>query len=259
MKDIKVWWRLTLNSFQQVLSNRPLVLIFMTGKILRVVIFLAFLGFLFQGTKSLAGYNREQIIFFYLAFNLIDTLGQLFFREVYRFRPLVVSGELDYILVKPLNTLTRVLAGGADVMDLFMLVLLTIITFTFAFQNFVITPVDILLFIVLAANGLLISAAFYIFVLGIGIMTTSVDHMVMIYRDLGSMLRIPVDLYIEPIRFLLTFALPLGIMITFPAKAMLGILPMQLVLVSFIFGITSLSLSLKFWKYALKKYSSASS
>lgn len=258
MKEIKIWWRYTSNSFQQVLSNRFLMVIFMTGKLLRVVMFLTFLGFLFQGARNLAGYSREQIILFYLAFNLIDTLGQLFFREVYRFRSLVVSGSLDYVLVKPVNPLIRVLTGGADVMDLFMLILLAGLTFIFAFQNFSIQPSGILLFILLIINSLFISAAFYIFVLGVGIITTSVDHMVMIYRDFGSMMRIPVDLYVDPIRFILTFVIPLGIMITFPAKALLGILPMHLISISFAFSIISLTLSLKFWNFAVKKYTSAS-
>ena len=33
--------------------------------------------------------------FFYLSFSLVDTIAQLFFREVYRFRPLIVSGDFD--------------------------------------------------------------------------------------------------------------------------------------------------------------------
>lgn len=259
MKELKIWWRYTSNAFQQVLANRFLMVVFMVGKMSRVLLFLAFLGFLFQGANSLAGYSREQIVFFYLAFNLIDTLGQFFFREVYRFRNLVVSGNLDYVLVKPMNPLIRVLTGGADIMDLMMLVLLGTLTFVFAFQNFSIQPINILFFILLILNGLFVSAAFHIFVLGLGIMTTTVDHLIMIYRDMTSMVRIPVDLYVEPIRFLITFALPLGIMITFPSKALLGLLSWQLMAVAFAVGIVSFVVSLRFWDYAVKKYSSASS
>ena len=49
---------------------------------------------------------------------LIDVISQFLFREVYRFRPLVVSGEFDLVLVKPVSSLFRSLAGGADVIDL---------------------------------------------------------------------------------------------------------------------------------------------
>ena len=44
-----------------------------------------------------------QMLVFYLCFNIVDTIGQLLFREVYRFRSLIVTGGLDMVLVKPLN------------------------------------------------------------------------------------------------------------------------------------------------------------
>lgn len=259
MKEFKIWLKYTSNSFQQTLANWPTASILLVGKAIRVVLFLIFLGFLFRGTNGIAGYSRTQIIFFYLSFNLTDTLAQLFYREVYRFRQLVVSGTLDYVLVKPLNPLIRVLMGGGDILDLIMLCLLVAITTIFTINNFTINIANLLLYLSLIINGFVIATAFHILVLGIGVMTTSVDHMVMIYRDMTSMMRIPVDLYIEPIRFLLTFVLPLGIMITFPAKAFLGLLSWQLILLSLGFGITSFFLSLKFWNFAIKKYSSASS
>ena len=108
-------------------------------------------------------------------------------------------------------------------------------------------------------SGLLLAAAFHIFVLGVGVITTAIDHLIMVYRDFTSMLRIPVDLYIEPIRFLLTFAIPLGIMITFPAKSLMGLLSPQFIAISLAFSLVALFLSLKFWHWSLKRYSSASS
>ncbi len=259
MKEFKVWLRYTNNSFQQVLINKPIVGIFMLGKILRIALFLIFLVFLFNGAGGIAGYGRNQIIFFYLSFNLIDTLAQLFFREVYRFRPLVISGSLDFVLLKPLNPLIRVLLGGGDVMDLMMLIILIISTAIFGITTITTNPVHWILYTLLVINGLVIAASFHIFVLGLGVITTSVDHLIMIYRDLTSMLRIPVDLYVEPVRFLLTFIIPLGIMITFPVKVLFGLLSFKFILISIAFATVSFWLALKFWHYSLRHYQSASS
>ncbi len=259
VKEGKIWWQYTLNSFQQILLNRTAVLLLTSGKIIRIALFFIFLMFLFQGAKTLAGYNRNQIIFFYLSFNLVDTFAQLFFREVYRFRSMVVSGSFDFYLVKPMNPLIRILLGGTDLMDLLVLILIIITTVWFAtVNNLISSPWQWGLYLILVLNSLIIAAAFHIFVLGVGIMTTSVDHLMMIYRDFSSMLRIPVDLYTEPIRFLLTFALPLGIMITFPAKALLGILPVHLIFISFVFSFLGFFLAYRFWLFALRKYTSAS-
>lgn len=259
MKEFKIWLKYTNNAFQQVLINKPVMVVFLAGKITRIALFLLFLTFLFQGTKGIAGYSKDQIIFFYLSFNLIDTLAQMFFREVYRFRPLVVSGNLDFVLLKPLNPLIRVLLGGGDVIDLLMLVLIAIVTVWFGIVNITTDPLHWLLYLFLVINGLIIAAAFHIFVLGVGVVTLAIDHLIMVYRDFTSMLRIPVDLYIEPIRALLTFALPLGIMITYPAKSLMGLLSIEFMLISVAFALISFFLSLKFWSWSLKRYQSASS
>lgn len=258
MKEFKVWLIYTNNSFQQVLASRPTIFIFMIGKLSRVILFTVFLGLIFNG-RGLGNYTKEQIIFFYLSFNFIDTLAQLFFREVYRFRPLVISGGLDYVLLKPINPLIRVLLGGGDVLDLMMLVFLTTTLVIYSINNLSITFPGAVLYLLLIVNGLLIATAFHIFVLALGVMTTSIDHLISIYRDMTSMLRIPVDLYSEPLRTVLTFVIPLGVMITFPAKAFFGLLSWQLIIFSIALGFASIFLSLKFWNLAIKKYSSASS
>lgn len=259
MKELKVWFRYTANSFQQTIINRGFVALMMTGKILRILIFLLFLNFFLQGTKGIGSYNKEQIIFFYLSFNLVDTLAQFFFREVYRFREMVVSGNLDFVLLKPLNPLTRVLLGGGDLMDLGMLFLISGLTVWYGTANLGVDFGNWVLYLLLILNGLIIAAAFHILVLGIGVLTTSVDHLIMVYRDFGTMLRIPVDLYTQPLRAFLTFILPLGIMLTFPAKVLMGLLSLEMVAVSVVIALFLLFLALRFWKFTLKHYSSASS
>lgn len=259
MKELKIWWIYTKNSFQQILSRRFIAVIFVFGKAARISMFLFFLNALFRGADGIAGYSREQIIFFYLSFNLIDTLGQLFFREVYRFRQLVVSGGLDFVLVKPVNPLLRVLLGGADVLDAVVLVVLMGFTIWYGATNISTDIASWGGYFLLVLNGLLISAAFHLGVISLGVITTTVDHLIMIYRDLSSMMRIPVDLYIEPIRFLLTFAIPVGIMLTFPPKVLMGLISPGLIVISFSLSLVSILVGMKFWQYALKQYQSASS
>lgn len=259
LRALKIWWIYSKNSFQQIMMNRKLVILFTTAKILRILLFLIFLNFLLVGSKGLVGYSKEQVIFFYLTFTMIDTLTQLFFREVYRFRSLVVTGSLDGVLLKPINPLIRVLMGGMDLMDLGILVL-TIAAVIYWGNTFIThDPILWLIYTLLVINGLLIAAAFHIFVLGFGIITTSVDHLIMVYRDLASLMRIPVNLYVEPIRFLLTFIIPLGMMTSFPPQVLMGLLKPELILLSFIISILALTLSYLFWKHSLYSYQGASS
>lgn len=259
MKEIKIIYRYFANSLQQAIYNIPIFSIFLLSKIIRIALFALFIYFMLSGLSDIGGYSKNQMIIFYLIFNLIDTSAQLLFREVYRFRPLLISGGFDMVLVKPFNPLIRVMVGGPDFIDFAMLIiLLSIISYYIVF----ITKIEILSlipFLLLIVNSLIIATAFHIFVLAIGILTLSVDHLVMIYRDLTALARIPIDVYTQPARSLLTFIIPIGIMFTFPAKALFGLLNWQLILTSFVFGLVSLFLSLKFWNYSLKHYQSASS
>jgi ABC-2 type transport system permease protein len=115
------------------------------------------------------------------------------------------------------------------------------------------------MYILLVLNGLIIAAAFHILALTLAITTTEIDHSIMIYRDLMSLGRFPVDIYKEPLKGIITYVIPVGIMMTFPAKALLGLLSWWGILLSFILGLFLIILSLKAWEKALTKYSSASS
>ncbi|MBI2007138.1 MAG: ABC-2 family transporter protein [Candidatus Blackburnbacteria bacterium] len=255
----KAWLLMTINSIQTSFASRWGAILFIFGKIVRFGFFFFFIVIVVGKTKVLAGYSLSQVIFFFLTFNLIDILAQALYREAYRFRGLVTSGDLDLVLVKPVHPLLRILLGGVDILDMITLVPLLALVVYYAGQ---VGPLDVFsagLYLLLVANALLLATAFHIAALAIGVLTTAVDHTMWIYRDLTSMGRIPVDFYNQFIRALLTFVIPVGVMMTFPAKAFMGLLSLPLVFFSFGFGVVLFWLSLKFWNWALSRYSSASS
>lgn len=255
---IKIWLMMSKNAFLIWFAQTKLLTLFLTGKILRFGFFITFLYFLLKGTDRLAGYDTNQAIFFFLTFNVIDVLAQFFFREVYRFRSLIVSGDFDLILTKPMSALFRSLMGGADVVDLVTIPPLFIAVF---YVGSLLDPsiLQTTYYILLVVNGLILAAAFHITVLSLGIITLEIDHTILIYRDLTNLGRFPIDIYKEPLKGILTYFVPIGIMITLPAKALMGLVSLPGVLWSLGLGIIAIVLSVKFWNFALTKYTSASS
>jgi ABC-type uncharacterized transport system permease subunit len=71
------------------------------------------------------------------------------------------------------------------------------------------------------------------------------------------MAALPIDIYREPLRTVLTFVIPVGLMISFPVKALVGALSIPLILVSILFSAVLFFLSFQIWNYALQKYQSA--
>ena len=257
-KYLKIWWLMSRNSFSMIVGQKLALSVFLIGKIFRFTFFFGFLYFLLLGTKTLAGYSTNQVIFFFLTFNVIDVITQFLFREVYRFRPMIINGDFDLVLVKPINALFRVLMGGADIIDLVTIPPLIILTIYIGFQ---LHPsfLGVIYYLLLLINGFLIATAFYIIVLSLAIVTLEIDHTVMIYRDLTSLGRLPIDIYKEPLKAFLTYLVPVGIMITLPAKAIMGMVGPMGILSAFIVGGLAIFIAFKFWNYALTKYSSASS
>ena len=258
-KYLKIWWTMTRIASQIAFVSRFGAIIFILGKILRFAFFLLFLLLLISKTKVIVGYEIWQVILFFATFNLIDTVVQFFLREVYRFRSYVVSGDFDYFLIKPISPLFRSLFGGSDVLDISMLLISVGFVIMSIFKIGDISLSGVLVYLLLILNAFLIALTFHIFILVVGILTTEVDNTLWLYRDITQMGRLPIDIYKEPIRGILTFILPVGIMMTFPPKSLMGLLSIQSVMIALVVSTVLLYVSLKCWKFAISRYASASS
>jgi len=255
-RNLKIYLLLSYQSLKIVLQHRQGIILFLLGKILRFFVIFGMIFLIFSKTKMLVTYSFNQVIIIYLTFNLIDTAAQVLYREVYRFRPLVVSGNLDLILVKPYHPFLRVLVGGIDFLDLFLLIpYLFLLIFFITKESF--PFFSVVLYFTLIINGLLIATAFHIGVLALGLLTTEVDNAIMIYRDLLNLGRFPIDIYQKTISFIFTFFIPVGVMTTFPAKALFNLLSFRNTVFAFFISFFLLSLSIKLWQLGLKKYQSA--
>ena len=232
------------------------VVFFMLGKIFRFVFLLLLIYLVFSKTKLVKGYSLNQMIIFYLTFNIIDSVSQILFREVYRFRPQVVSGSFDLTLLKPHHPFLRILVGGVDFLDVILLVPYIILTIFFILKIPNITLLLTTFYFFLIINSLIIATSFHIAVLALAILTTEVDRTIMIYRDLTGLGRFPMEIYKEPIRGIFTFIIPIGIMMSFPPQSLFNLLASPFYLYAFLLSSIMLFASLKLWNLALKKYQS---
>jgi ABC-2 type transport system permease protein len=257
-KYIRVLWVLVRGIFLTNMNKKLGFMIFFVGKMLRFFLYLFFIYYALSGSKVLGKYDRDQVIFFFLTFTLIDSLGQLLFRNIYTFRGMVVSGSFDFVLLKPVSALFRVLLGGIDMIDAATIPIIVIFCYLWGLR-FDPNIYIVISYLVLVVNSLVIIAAFHIIVASFGIITLEVDNLIMIYRDIESMGRFPVDIYNPVVRNVLTFVVPIGIMMTVPAKVFLGLITPAGVVTAFIISAVLLFLSLRFWHFALLRYTSASS
>jgi ABC-2 type transport system permease protein len=260
LRLIKIWWKFVLLSTQDQFLTGWAAILFIIGKVVRFCFFFIFLFVVLSATQNLAGYNREQVIFFFLVFNLIDIIVQCFFRGVYHFRYNVVKGEYDFDLGKPWPAWFRPIFGYTDPLDFITLIPLWSYFIWFVFSRHLFTGVgDLVLFFLLLGNSIILGFSFHLLACSICLLTTEIDHLIWVYRDLTSMAKFPTDIYQKFIQFFLTFTIPVVILFTVPAKALLGLISWPWVILAFAISGLSWWGSMKFWRHALRRYSSASS
>ena len=243
-------------TFSSLMSTRLASLLFISGKIARIFLFILLLLALKTKITLLSGYTLDQLLIFYLIYTLFDLLGQIFFRGIYWYRSDLLSGNFDFTLTKPLSPLFQVLVNHTDWLDIPPLIL-TVIFLIYKLPS--VSVSTLLGFIFLSFLAMILITAVHIFVAAIGVLTLEVDHTIWIFRDLSQMARFPVDIYTQGVQFFLTYIIPIAFIFTFPAKILLGLLTGRLILITVLVTIAFYWLVIKFWHYALKTYASASS
>lgn len=261
-KYLKVWWQLAVIGFESQYGSgsRLNTMLLILGKLIRLGFVLIFLYFLFNHTSQLAGYSLFQTLLFFMTFNFIDIIVQFFFRGIYVTRALVRDGSLDGILVKPLHPLFRLASHIIDFLDLLTLIpVVGVLIFVISRLESPVTVFGVLLYLLLCGAAFMIATAIHIFIAALAVATQEIDNEIWIYRDLMTMGRFPVDIYSAPIQFILIFVMPIAVMISFPAKALIGLLTGEWILAAIVIAITFFISSILFWNWSLKRYQSASS
>lgn len=261
LKKYLVVWKMTAsNALQEAFVNRWTNVLFILGKSLRFFFSLLFLFLIKQNIQQFGDYTTDELIVFFLTYQIVDNFSQVLYRGVYVFSHYVRSGEFDFFLSKPISPLFRALTGKPDINDtLFLVPTLLVSLIVLSQLHIELTLTSVFMYLLLLLNSFLIVTALHIFVLVIGILTTEVDGVVWMYRDLMNLGRFPISIYLEPMRFALFFIVPIGIALTIPAQILLNRDPSYPVIVSTLFGAGFTLLSFWAWRWGLKRYSSAGS
>jgi ABC-2 type transport system permease protein len=233
---------------------------FLAGKFVRLAFFLVFIVAIFRHTNALAGYSLEQTALFFLTYNLVDITAQMFFRGIYSARRIVSEGDLDYFLIQPTNPLFRMASYLVDFLDLVSLLPVAAMIAVAALR---LQPrpgaVQVLSYLALVGNGVLLAFAFHAVVAGLAVRTQELENAIWIYRDVMTLGRFPVDIYAAPIRWALTFVIPVGVMTSVPTRALLGLLSPAWAAFSFGLAAAAAAGALAFWNDSLARYTSVSS
>lgn len=170
------------------------------------------------------------------------------------------KGTLDFVLLKPADA--QFLVSTARFMPWRMTsVFAAFGIFGWAFHELGQTPgpLAILLSLVMLGAGLCILYSLWILVISIAFRAVRVDNLRYLFEAVFDAARWPASVFKGALAFVFTFVIPLALMTTYPARALLGTLGGEQVVGSLVGAALFTMLSRAVWSRSIRGYTSASS
>jgi viologen exporter family transport system permease protein len=247
------------------LAFRSNFLVKVSVEVLWLAILIAFFKTIFARTHSLAGWSEPDYFFFigcYFALNgLIETL---FFENCNEFAELVRTGDLDFLLLRPIDeqflvslrkidwgTAPNVLMGAA-------LMAVALVQKGWGFDL-----MRVVTFLITFCCGIAIGYSFMLILTTLSVWLVRNQSLMEMWWLFSSLARYPREIYqgrwAEPLGRFFTYAVPILVVSNVPANAMVRLLDPGMIAWTIVAAIVSLYLSRRFFQHALRSYRSASS
>ncbi len=223
---------------------------------------LSFVTVVFSQTESIGTWTKWQMVLLVGASNFIQQLYHAFFlTNCTSLSELVRTGKLDFLLLLPVNTRflvsLRVVDLGAFINALFGL---AVMIYAAAKLNLHPTAMQIAGFSALCVVGILIHYSLMFILATICFWTVRAQGIVWGYYNLFNIARMPDEAFRGAFKAVFTFALPVLLVSNVPVRVLADKISSPeswLLLVGV--GIGWAAVSELFWRWSLRRYTSASS
>lgn len=216
---------------------------------------------MYSYTEDVNGWSRGETIMLTGVFlTLMAILAMFIAPNVWRFSGYVQSGELDLILIRPVNTQFLITFRWINPHRIFNVLFgLIVLGIGLREMGSAITPVGSIQALILFLCSLVIITCLWTAGTWLAFWFTSVDTLPNVMADMMEAGRYPVSYYPGPLQILLLTVFPIGFAVTMPAEAMRGSGSWGVVLMGVAFAVGAIVATRLWWQFAVKRYASASS
>ncbi len=215
----------------------------------------------YQHGPTLAGWSYYEALVIVGLFQMFGGLMEAFLRpNITAIIEHIRKGTLDFVLLKPVDSQFFVSTRQIIFWKfLDMAVGLAIISYALWRQGIMPSLSTIALFALMAVLGMVMLYAIWFSMITTAFWFVRVDNMSELLTSFFEAGRFPVGVFPRLIRFVLTFVVPIAFMTTFPAAVLLGKLDWRYFWIGCMLASILLVFSVRFWRFALRHYTSASS
>ena len=215
---------------------------------------------IFSNTNSLAGWNVWQILALLGVFRVMSGVIALLVAPNMRLiMQDIRDGTLDFVLIKPINSQFYASIRRLVVWQGFTIATgIAMAAVAGVKLSAAVSAGRAAMFVILLAAGVTIIYSFWLVLATLAFWFTRISNIEMVFWNVFEAGRYPVDIYRRPVRWVLTYVVPLAFLTTFPARALVGKLEATNLAVALAVGAAALAGSSWFWRYGLRHYSGAS-
>ncbi len=222
---------------------------------------LAFVGVIFSQTRTVGTWTVWQVVLLTGTSNFIQEIYQAFFLvNCTNLSELVRTGKMDFLLLLPVNTRFIVSTRQVDLPS-FANAAFALCVMTFAAHKLGLHPtvVQLLGFAVLCVAGLLVHYSLMFMLASVSFWTVRAQGIVWGYYNLFNIARMPDEAFRGVFKAVFTFALPVLLVSNVPVRVLADKLTSPVALSAlFGLGITWAVISEWFWRFSIRRYTSAS-
>ncbi len=254
--------RYTLN---RELAFRGNFLVKVSVEVLWLGIMIAFYRTVFARTSNVAGWSEPDYFFFvgcYFALNgVVETL---FFENCNEFAELVRTGDLDFLLLRPIDeqflvSLRRIDWGTAPN----VLMGAAVMVGSLVQKGWQFDLGRVVTFFVTMGCATAIAYSFMLILTTFTVWMVRNQSLMEMWWMFSSLARYPKEIYTgpwgDPLGRFFTYVVPILLVSNVPANVMVRVLDPSMVVLTIVFAVALLWLSRRFFQYALRSYRSASS
>lgn len=228
--------------------------------ILRALTVVLGLSVLFGDGRGLGGWSIREAYVLVGVFMVIEAvMGMVMYPNLRRIAEAVRTGSMDFLLLKPLDTQFLVSTREVDIFRLPDLLIGLGFGIYGASQISTVTPLSLLAGVLLMLGALGIAYALCFMLATTAFWFVRVENTLELFWGLYRAGQFPITSYPGWVRLLFTFVVPVAFMTTVPAQTIIGKADPMGALGTIGVAVLLGWVSRRFWRFALRSYTSASS
>ena len=218
-----------------------------------------FLYLIFQQIPNLQGWTFDQLIFIYGFAQIPRGIDHLLTDNIWLVAwRIVVNGEFDRYMLRPMNVFFQVIAEKLQPDALGEILIGTMLVIISAQKGVVaITPVNIVLFIVSIFAGALIYTSIKLFFASFALWIKQSGPLLQVAYEMAEFAKYPSEIYHKGIQFIITWVIPFAFVAYLPASYFLGKGNAAVIGIECVIALVFWCVAYGLFNYGLKFYESA--